>query len=333
MIRNSSLVLLFFLLLTTLASVQTPAFGQQAARVDPAAFPEVVARVNGRDIRKVELLTQAELMRAQIRRSGQGDPAGDPAFYREVLNGLIGEVLVYQFTQKENLGASGEEVEAKIKEMGGRFADAAAFDKALTEQGSSRDDLRRQLRETLSVQRFVDQEIAARVSVPEASQRSFYEENLGRIQVPERRRVRHILLRAPRNSSSELRDGALQRAQVLGERIAAGTDFAGLAKIHSEDEASKQEGGDLGWIERSGSRPEFEAAAFGLAATGDVSEVVETAAGYHLVQLLEVQAGKTPSFDEVRPQIEQRMKEQIIQQEIARRVETLRAEADIQILI
>jgi parvulin-like peptidyl-prolyl isomerase len=332
--RFPSLGLLILLLLGLLLSVNVLSAqgGGAGAAADTAAFPEVVARVSGQEIGKLELLTQAALIRARMRQGGQGELAKSKEFYGEILDGLIGEVLVFQHAKREGLGASQEEVAAKISQMTAQFPDAAAFDKALAEQGTNRQKLQRQLEQSLSVQGFIEREIASQIEIPEASIRSFYDENLDRMAVPERRRVRHILLRAARTASSDLRDDALIRAQTLRQRLAAGTDFAGLAKIHSEDEASKQKGGELGWIQQTGRRPEFESAVFDLQ-IDELSEAVETAAGYHIVQLLEIRAGKTPSLEEVSSRIEERLRSEIIQREVSSRVESLRQTAEVEILI
>jgi peptidyl-prolyl cis-trans isomerase D len=119
----------------------------------------------------------------------------------------------------------------------------------------------------------------------------------------ERRMASHILVQTGENPDAEKLKAALEKAEALSKRAKAGEDFAQLARENSDDAGSKEEGGDLGWLEKGVTDPAFESALFGMKA-GDISEPVKGAEGYHIIQLREVQAETQKSFEEVRGEIE-----------------------------
>ncbi|MCO7190877.1 MULTISPECIES: SurA N-terminal domain-containing protein [unclassified Pseudoalteromonas] len=124
--------------------------------------------------------------------------------------------------------------------------------------------------------------------------RAYYEENQAQYLEEERRRVAHILI-----ESAEDADAAKQKAESLYQQLQGGKDFAELASTESDDIASAEVGGDLDWIERDMMEPEFEEAAFALANVGDISPVVETEFGFHIIKLTDLQAQQSKAFEDV----------------------------------
>ncbi|TMP26518.1 peptidylprolyl isomerase [Pseudoalteromonas rubra] len=124
--------------------------------------------------------------------------------------------------------------------------------------------------------------------------RAYYEENQTQYLEEERRRVAHILI-----ESAEDADAAKQKAESLYQQLQGGKDFAELASTESDDIASAEVGGDLDWIERDMMEPEFEEAAFALANVGDISPVVETEFGFHIIKLTDLQAQQSKAFEDV----------------------------------
>jgi peptidyl-prolyl cis-trans isomerase D len=154
--------------------------------------------------------------------------------------------------------------------------------------------------ETVSVDyvQLTAADIAATVEVTDADLQAYYEANQARYQTEERRRVSHILLEsADDNADIEA------KAQALALQLQQGADFAELAKKESADTFSAEKGGDLDFIEKGVMDAEFEKAAYALAKAGDISSVVKTEFGYHIIQLTEVQSGSVKAFDEVKDQI------------------------------
>jgi peptidyl-prolyl cis-trans isomerase D len=140
--------------------------------------------------------------------------------------------------------------------------------------------------------------IRAKVAVPPADIERAYNDNITQYQTPEQIRASHILLKTEGKDDAAVR----ARAGALLEQAKAGADFADLAKKSSEDEASAPNGGDLDFFGRGRMVPEFDQAAFALKA-GEISELVKTQYGYHIIKLVEKKGGLTRSIDEVRQQL------------------------------
>jgi peptidyl-prolyl cis-trans isomerase D len=128
-----------------------------------------------------------------------------------------------------------------------------------------------------------------------------YEKAKNRVLVPEKRHARHILITGKDDAAARA-----QAEQVLAQ-VKAGKDFGALAKQYSQDPGSAQNGGDLGWAERTSFVAPFADALFGMAA-GEVKGPVKTQYGYHIIRLDEIQAGKGKSFEEARADLEAQLR-------------------------
>jgi len=143
----------------------------------------------------------------------------------------------------------------------------------------------------------------AKTTVPEADVRRQYNETIEQYQSPEQIRASHILV------STDGKDEAAARKQAedLLAQVKAGGDFAALAKAHSDDAASKANGGDLDYFGRGRMVPEFENVAFSMQ-PGQVSDLVKTQFGFHIIKLVDKKGGTTRSLDDVRAQITEQLK-------------------------
>jgi len=152
------------------------------------------------------------------------------------------------------------------------------------------------------------EEIGKNIKLDEADVRKYYEAHKAEF---EQVRARHILIRA-QGSPTAVRPGqkdlteaeALAKAQDLRKRIQAGEDFAQLASQESDDTGSAAKGGDLGFFRHGQMVPSFEQAAFALQ-PGEIGEPVKSPFGYHVIK---VEAKESKSFEDVRPELERRMR-------------------------
>ena len=138
-------------------------------------------------------------------------------------------------------------------------------------------------------------------TISDADLHAAYEKAKNRLLVPEKRHARHILITGKDDAAARA-----QAEQVLGQ-VKAGKDFGDLAKQYSQDPGSAQNGGDLGWAERTSFVAPFADALFGMAA-GEVKGPVKTQYGYHIIRLDEIQAGKGKSFEEARADLEAQLR-------------------------
>ncbi len=141
------------------------------------------------------------------------------------------------------------------------------------------------------------------VEVNEEALRQYFDDHRAEFVAREERAMRHILVAvAPGGGEDEI-NSARQSAEALLEQLRAGGDFAELARENSDDPGSAANGGDLGWVELGMMAPAFEDAAFALPA-GDISELVRTDFGFHIIQVTDVRGGSDAGFAELRDQVE-----------------------------
>lgn len=142
-------------------------------------------------------------------------------------------------------------------------------------------------------------DIADTINVSEAETRERYEAQKINYTTPEQRKASHILVQVPSDSADDAIATAKQKAEALLERIRQGEDFATLAKTESDDPGSAPQGGDLGFFGKGVMDPAFEEAAFALE-KGEVSELVRSSFGFHIIKVEDISGGTVKPFDEVK---------------------------------
>ncbi len=129
-----------------------------------------------------------------------------------------------------------------------------------------------------------------------------YQENIQQYEVPNRVHAEHILFMTVGKTDAEVAEIKKKAEDVLAQAKKKGANFEDLAKKYSEDPGSKAKGGDLGWIQMGQTVPEFQTAAFSLP-KGDISNLVKTQYGFHIIKVLDKEEAHTKTFDEVKDSI------------------------------
>ena len=164
--------------------------------------------------------------------------------------------------------------------------------------------------------------VKAGISVSEDDLRTYYKENLSRLAGNEERRASHILISAAKDAPAAEREKAKARVEeLLAELRKAPGRFAELAKKDSQDPGSAAAGGDLGFFARGAMVKPFEDTVFAMK-KGDISDVVETDFGYHIIMLTDIKTPRQPTFEELRPSLEAELKQQQAQRKFAEVAET-----------
>jgi peptidyl-prolyl cis-trans isomerase C len=308
------------------SSPATPAF-------DPARLPDVVARVGDRPVTREELLAEAAGARTQMLQNGVPREQTETAeFYRQALDQIVAGILLFEEAQREGLAPSDTEVSQRIDAMRQAVPAGQSFEQALAAQGLRPESLAQEIKVSLSLERILVQKIAPQVAVTEEEARSFYDQNPARMERPPRIRIRHILLKVTLDTAAEAKAATRARAEELRERIAGGADFATVARESSEDQVSRDRGGELPWIAPGQTVPEFEEAAFSLGA-GELSPVVETRYGYHVIQGIEQQPAQKATFEEVKGRITALLREREARELLHRHVDELKSATPVEILL
>jgi peptidyl-prolyl cis-trans isomerase D len=164
--------------------------------------------------------------------------------------------------------------------------------------------------------------VANQITVPEAELRSYYDQNKSRFGREEQRRASHILFTAGEGGTAKDKDGARKVAEEVLAKVRANPgDFAKLAKQYSKDPGSAANGGDLGLFGRNMMVKPFEEAAFSLK-EGEISNVVESDFGFHIIRVTEIKPAQIKPFEEVRGEIETEYRRQQAQKKFAEAAET-----------
>ena len=159
--------------------------------------------------------------------------------------------------------------------------------------------------------------LMASISLPEQDLRTYYEQNLQRLAGQEQRRASHILINAASQAPAAERDKARAQAQALLEQVRKNPrSFADVARKHSQDPGSASKGGDLDYFARGAMVKPFEDAVFAMK-EGDISGLVESEFGFHIIQLTAIKSPRAPSFESMRPQLEADLRKQQAQRRFA----------------
>jgi parvulin-like peptidyl-prolyl isomerase len=215
----------------------------------------------------------------------------------KIIEQMIDEKILIQEGKRKKIKVNNKEIQDGIEEIKKRFATEEEYNQELAKQGISGEKFKEQVKEQLMVIKLIDQEVKAQVVSPTDSEiEDFYKQNEAEMVEPEQVRVRHILIKVDENTNKE---EALKRIkEILKEAKKGKTSFAELAKKYSED-LSAPKGGDVGFFIRGQMVRKFEEAAFALQ-VGEISDVVETEYGYHIIQCIEKKAGEKKSLEEIR---------------------------------
>jgi parvulin-like peptidyl-prolyl isomerase len=141
--------------------------------------------------------------------------------------------------------------------------------------------------------------LTADIALPnfEPAMREKYKLQAAQLTEPEKVRASHILV----TSKTRSKDEARKRAEEVRAKALAGANFIELVKEYSEDPSARRNSGDMGYFPAAQMVPEFSKAAFALVKEGDISPVVETEFGFHVIRFVDRQPSRTPTFEEVRP--------------------------------
>ena len=295
----------------------------------PAQLPAVIARVNGEAVKKEDFDRIIHTMEA---RAGQPIP---PDRRDEILRGAIDQLVVYTLLSQEshNRGIKVEdaEIDAKMAQLKGQFPTQDAFEKALKERGMSPDSLRKDARVDIGVTKLMEAETAALPGPSDLEAKTFYEKNPERFKQDESVRASHILIRVDEKADAAAKKKARAEIDAVLKQAKAGADFAKLAEQHSQDTSAAQ-GGDLNYFPKGQMVPAFDKVAFELK-PGQLSGVVTTQFGYHIIKVTDRKPGRTVPFEESSQQIKQFLTEQKKQQHTEGFIDALKKKAKIEVLI
>jgi len=319
---------------TSPAGSGQPAPAGQAARAAavkpvPAQLPDVIARVNGEDVKKADLDRMIKTMEG---RAGQVVPPDRrDEIYRGALDQLIVYTLLKQESKNKGVKVDEAEIDQKMQEVRGQFPTQEAFEKALKDRGMTVDSLKSDARTDLSVNKVMETAVANVPGPTDAEAKDFYDKNPNKFKQDEQVRASHILVRVEPNADAKAKAKARAEIDSVLKQLQGGADFAKLAQQHSQDGSAAQ-GGDLGYFPRGHMVPEFDRVAFSLP-VGQLSGIVTTQFGYHVLKVTDKKPPRTVPFEEAQAQIKQYLEQDKKQKAADAYIEGLKKKSKIDVLI
>ena len=253
----------------------------------PVAFSSngpAAARVNGEEISEFRLERFfVEYLEDQGRAVGSiRNPTAYKQLRRKALDALIDKELLWQEAVKRGVVISDAVVKDQIDQTREAMGGTEVFVRRLNDAGFDEAGFTEYTRRELAAQQVYAE--LTKVDAPDEQQvRAFYEEHRAEMSRPEEVQARHILVKVPQGADAATIEAARLRLLEMRVKITQGADFASVARSGSEDDSASA-GGELGYFPRGRMLPEFEATAFTMA-TGEISEPVRTAVGWHLIYL------------------------------------------------
>ena len=337
-IESSVLLLMAASLPVWGAAPDQPAATNAAAAAKSAApslfGTNVVAKGKGVEVTRAQLDDKVIRLKAQAAGRGQSIPPEHMAMVdQQVLEQLIQVQLLQGKATVEDKAAGKALAEKRFEEAKTKLGSEEALNRQLKLMGTTREEVLAEWTDSATAENVLKREL--KVNITDADAQKYYDDNPARFEQPEMVRASHILLMTTDpKTNTELTETqkAAKRKELEGilKRARAGEDFAALAKEYSEDPGSKDKGGEYKFP-KGQMMPEFEAAAFSLN-TNQISDIVTTKYGYHIIKLSEKIPAQKVAFAKAASDIKDGLTQQALQKQFPDYLQKLKKEAGVEIL-
>ncbi|MBW2614776.1 MAG: peptidylprolyl isomerase [Deltaproteobacteria bacterium] len=291
-----------------------------------------VAVVNGSVISRVSF--DREMSGVRQRFSSMGKPLSASKLQeleKKVLDNLINIELLYQQSRKVGTKVDEAEVSAQFETLKERFPSEAEFKNAIKKMKLTEAVMKSQIRRGIAIQRFLDKKTLGKVEVTEEEIKAYYDSHTNLFKEPEQVRASHILIKVEPGANEKNKAKARKKIEKIRQRLVKGEDFGALAKEFSQCPSSAK-GGDLNYFGRRQMAKPFEDAAFALK-VDELSDVVETRFGYHLIKLSDKKPANTHSYKDMKDRIRKNLMQEKIRVEVSNYVQELKKKANIEIFL
>ena len=304
--------------------------GQETPKPVPAVLPQVLAKIDGAPVGRDEL--ENAVKEAEARAGRAVPPAERDSVYRGLLDRVILLRLLASEAKVRGITVTPQEVTERIGQIKQQFPSEAEFQKELTKRHTTMAQLEDDQRRDLLHTKTIEAEVAPRVAITPQELETFYKGNPDQFKEPETVRASHILIGVAKDAAPAAKQAARTEAEGVLTRVKAGEDFAALAKQHSKDPGSAAVGGDLNFFPKGQMVPAFDAAAFALK-IGEISSLVETEFGFHIIKLTDRRDGRIVPLEEVKDRLEDFLKQRKQQELVQQYLLSLKAKYRVEVLI
>ena len=289
---------------------------------------EKAAVVNGNVITMADFNRRMSQVRMEFRRQKKRIESIDPKKLKvDVLENLIEWELLYRESQKKGVEIKQSRIDGEWENFIKQFTSDDQLRSALEEMNLTETSMKAYFEKRMATQEFIDTELATKVTLGYAEMKAYYDEHPNLFMKPEQVRARHILIKRDDMMDDAKAVEAREKLLEIREKLQKGEDFAALAAKHSQGPSAKT-GGDLGFFGKGQMVKPFEEKAFSLE-PGEISDVVETRFGYHLIKVEEKKPGIKIPYTEVDEKIEKHLNAIKLRKEISRYVTFLKENSKI----
>jgi parvulin-like peptidyl-prolyl isomerase len=333
MFRIFSLNRLLPLILTSLLIGMTGAevFAHSGHKHDakpPISLPEVVAQVNGQDIKREVIFRELNKAIRNYKDKGMSLSADQlKTAAKKLTDDEVGRTLLLQRGKKIGVSATPKMVENKLSEVKASFKSDSVFEHKLKDRGMTLDRYREELRTDLVMDQVIKKEVESKIEIGEQELKKYYEKNNSKYRTQDKTRASVILIKSPHGSSPERKTQVRKKMESILAQIKSGTEFKGLAIKFSQDSLASK-GGDLGFFEKKKMFLPFSERAFSMK-VGEVSEIFKTKHGLHLLKVTDKKPGFSRSFESEKENIRKTLLRTKSAQATRDYVETLKKQADL----
>jgi peptidyl-prolyl cis-trans isomerase C len=297
---------------------------------EKAAAEGDIALVNGKPIDKMAY--DREMKKVNMRYEKTGRKLSDEEMQKietAVIDDLITREVLYQESEKKGIEVDPKEVDKQYDMIVKRYPDKKKFKELLAQWNFTEDEIKSEIKRRTAVQELIKNNVTDKIEIPDTEVKKYYDDNPEKFKASEEVKASHILIKFdPSKADDAKKESAKKQLEDVKKRIGKGEDFAALAKEISEG-PSKKNGGDLGFIRKGQMVKPFEDAAFALEA-GEVSDIVETRFGYHLIKVFEKKPEKKIEYKEVKDRLANQLKQQKAQEEAMTYIQKLKDSAKIE---
>ena len=303
-------------------------------------IPKLLARVNGIEIESKYIQFRLSQIIKKVNRPLTLKEK--TSIVKDLIEKEVVRELINQQGKKENLTLDNKLIEKELESLRSAYSSEKEFDNALKARNINLEDIKKSMQIDLNARKLLNAQIKGKINVSNEDVKKYYEENKSKFQRPEAYHARHILAayfppEALRNQTiKELQKNKEFFARVAEEKIdkiieelKKGADFKELAKNQSDDESSRETGGDLDYIYKGIFDASFDQAAEKLQ-PGEISGKIRTRFGFHVIQLIEKKPPELATFDEMKPGIQKYLFLEEAKKQVASYVEKLKQTANIE---
>ncbi len=287
------------------------------------------AEINGVVITKEQFNKELNIHLDRVARQGRQLPESQLAgLKKDILDGLIERELLFQESQKKGIKVQQQEVDSQLADIKKRFPGEEQFKAALAQMNLTEGEVRTQIERGLAIRELIDQQITSKITITDAQTKAYYDDNPQMFKQPEQVKASHILIKVEAGAAEAQKKEARKKIETVQQKVKGGDDFAELAKEYSEG-PSKTRGGDLGYFQRGQMVKPFEDAAFSTK-KNEVSGIVETRFGYHIIKVYDKKAAQTLAYADVKERLSQRIKQEEVEKQASQYISQLKKEAKIE---